>query len=111
VQAVAGHFLRGFLGQAVHLLGQLLAQFQQVQAELLPFRLDLFQIRPGARLGTGRPRMAADVATVLRLAARGGFLRFLFSSRSQQKFKKFSGQNHQRLADASKGRECSKAAK
>jgi hypothetical protein len=29
VQAVAGHFLRGLLGQAVHLLGELLAQFQQ----------------------------------------------------------------------------------
>jgi len=42
VQAVAGQFLRGFLGQAVHLPEQLLAQFQQPLAYFCHSALTFF---------------------------------------------------------------------
>ena len=51
VQAVACQFLGGFLGEAVHLPDQLLAQFKQMQIELLPLRLDFFQVRTRTHLG------------------------------------------------------------
>ena len=56
VQAVTGQFLRGFLGQAVHLPEQLLAQFQQPLVILLPLRLDLLRVgrRPWLSPPAGR---------------------------------------------------------
>ena len=57
VQAVTRHFLGGLLGQPVHLVEQLVAQFQQPVVILLPLRLDPF--RRGDRPGL-RHRMAED---------------------------------------------------
>ena len=45
VQAVAGEFLGGFLGEAVHLLDELLAQIEQILAEAVPFGLDPLQVK------------------------------------------------------------------
>ena len=47
VQAVTGQFLGGFLGQAAHLMEQLVAQIQQILVKLMPFRLDF----PGVNHG------------------------------------------------------------
>ena len=50
VEAVAGEFLGGLLGQAVHLPDQLLAQFQQMKVKLVPLRLYFLEIRSGQSL-------------------------------------------------------------
>src|SRR3954464_9531723 len=41
MQAVAGHLLRRFFGQAIHLAPELIAQFQQTFVKLRPLRPDL----------------------------------------------------------------------
>ncbi len=74
VQAVAGHFLGGFLGQAVHLAEQLFAQIEQAVVKLLPLGLDLhFAVLLRLLRTTGRPRMAAAVADAVRLVPRRRF--------------------------------------
>ena len=81
-----GHFLGGLGGKAAHLLDELLAQFQQVEAEPLPLGLDLFQVRPGTRLGDRTAQDRRRRGDGLRLAARRGLLNFFFLQGHNKKF-------------------------
>ena len=56
VQAVSGQFLGGFLGQTVHLVEQLVAQFQEMLVILLPLGLDLFGFHRRAVIGCVLPQ-------------------------------------------------------